>query len=75
VVKDLNSFADKAFDAEKSKQSGSLSQSDSDDKEGKSDFSGDSQTYPTDVQSVRKWAKTLNPVDKRIIIDTIKSTM
>jgi len=31
-------------------------------------------TIPTDVPSVKKWAKTLDPATKQVIIDAIKST-
>lgn len=82
VVQTLSKFTEKAFDPQKSKDNADTASKDSGEAEDKGDNakastggSADQPAYPTDVQSIRKWAKTLNPVDKRVIIDTLRSTL
>jgi len=71
IVKNIEDFSKKAFDATAAKES---PKEESGDKGKESSSPNSYASIPTDVQSVRKWAETLNPVDKRVIIDTIRST-
>lgn len=80
VVKSIEDFSKKAFDPNAAKDSSSdsvdvASKVDKDSKSsGSSKASGSAAPIPTDVQSVRKWAKGLDFATKQVIIDTIRST-
>ena len=69
IVKDIENFTSKAFNADAAK--GNNEVKNNGDKPEKS--STTSMPSP-EVQSVRKWAEKLDPVTKRIVIDTIRST-
>ena len=80
VVKSIEDFSKKAFNTDAAKASsadkvevdpkGDKGSKDSD----SSSDSGSAAPIPTDVQSVRKWAKGLDFATKQVIIDTIRST-
>ena len=70
IVKNIEDFVSNAFNADAAK--GNVDVKDID---GGQETKSTTASMPSpDVQSVRKWAEKLDPVTKRIVVDTIRST-